>query len=363
MATPQRRTKRRNNQAQPQAQNQPHRQQEYYQKGTDYEADYQDRQPPSMNNIVDDVNKSVLRRYWPDIKTILTIAPFVELYVFIPEMQKWEKTGKGGTVFVCELTSSDPGIQRFSVVMLNRRGLDNFATEIKSTQDVEITDELMINVMGGDEGDNSIYGLWIHAEPETSTARARELTVQKIMEVAESAERSRKSVLDRMAEEERLTERMQDDDVEELEAENGYDTGTSNAKNEQSGAPMGRQLSLSHLFDRQKAQDSGLNVDNHQSSGQPLTYPSEHRIQVTQTTQNREQHNLEGQQSLTPPTTTAQVPAPQFRIHPDTDFFRSGPDFTPPIQEQGGRGAGHGVSVNGGNALLEDMFRRQRAGQ
>lgn len=372
MATPQRKTKRRNNQAQPQAQYQPH-QQQHYQQVTDYETDYQEHQPPKMVRDNDQINISVLRRHWPDINTILSTAPYAELYVFSPEDQGWEKAGKGGTLFICTLTSSDPDILRYSAVMLNRKGLDNFAVEIKSTNDVELTADLFIYVKGGDGEDANIYGLWVHGEPNTSTAQTRELTAAKIMEVAASTEASRKNALERTAEEERLRERMQDKEQEEQKEDDGYTTEELEVEDERPSAPMGRQLSLSQLFDKQRAQDSGFNAQNDQRLRQSLTYPSGHTqggtyhsggptVSTIQVGGNREEQELEELEELTPPAALAQVSTPQFQTAPDTDFFRSGPKFTP-VQEQSGQGAGHGVPVNGGNALLEDMFRRQRAGQ
>lgn len=322
-----------------------------------------------MTRSNDEINIKVLRRHWPDIDRVLSIAHFVEVYVFSLEKQKWEKAGKAGTLFVCALTSDDPEIERFSLVILNRRGLENFAAEIKSTNDVEITDELMININGGDE-DANIYGLWIHAEPDTSTAQTRELNAEKIMELAARAEASRKNALERIPEE-RVRERTQDEDQEEQEEENGYTTQNVEVEEEHPSAPMGRQLSLSQLFDRQRTQENGFSLHNHQSSRQPLTYHSGHthytsgKTPLTQknTQRDGEQQELEGREEVAPPTAPAQVSTPQFQSHPDTDFFRSGPKFTPPVQEQSGQGAGHGVPVNGGNALLEDMFRRQRARQ
>lgn len=375
MAAPQRKTRRRNNQAQPQAQDQPHQQHQYYQQGTDYETDYQEHQPPTMARSNDQINISVLRRHWPDINTILSTAPYAELYVFSSEEQKWEKAGKGGTLFVCTLTSPDPDILRYSAVMLNRKGLDNFAAEIKSTNDVELTEDLMIYVKGGDGEDANIYGLWIHTEPNTSTAQTRQLNAEKIMECAAAAEATRKTALERMAEEERLRERMQDEEQEEQEEDYGNTTEALEVEEEHSSVPIGKQLSLTQLFDSQRAQDRGFNVHSHQTSRQPLTHPSGHaqdgayytkedgnELSTTQIENNGESQKLEDLENLTPPAAPAQILIPQFQTAPDTDFFRSGPKFTP-VHEQSGQGAGHGVPVNGGNALLEDMFRRQRAGQ
>lgn len=364
MATPQRKTKRRNNQAQPQAQppqqQQQEQQQAYYQQITDYETDYPD-QPPPMERTNEDLNIKVLRRHWPDINIILSIAPFAELYVFSPEARKWEKSGQAGTLFVCALTSHDPEIERYSVVILNRRGLENFAAEIKSTDDVEITEEFVI-VKDGDEEDAKIYGLWIFTEPEPdSTAHARVINAGVIEEVAGRAEASRKRALERIAEEKRLRERMQD---EEQEQGNGYNAEESEIEEEGRGAAMGRQLNLSQLFNRQREQDSGFSVHNHQSEMASLDEAQQnlpYLIEIQTENFTAQTHHEPVQ--LTPPTQApAQVPTPQFQTHPDTDFFRSGPKFTPQ-QEQSGHGAGHGVPVDGGNALLEDMLRRQRAGQ
>lgn len=127
-------------------------------------------------------------------------------------------------MFVCSLYSHsnndqmhlhmEEGLQRYSVVVLNRRGMDNFSLELVSSDDVEITPEYVIlqgppkspdpdtGMEGGTAGleeeeaqERVIYGLWIFAEPEpSSTSQMREVNARLIQDCAVRAEESRAAV-------------------------------------------------------------------------------------------------------------------------------------------------------------------------
>ena len=88
---------------------------------SDYETDVPQvdvpRPPPRSN---EQLNLSVLQRHYPDITSLLYVASYTVLYVFSLESNTWEKTGIEGTLFVCQLTPSPIGADRFSVVILNR---------------------------------------------------------------------------------------------------------------------------------------------------------------------------------------------------------------------------------------------------
>lgn len=151
--------------------------------------------PPVRSN--EELNLSVLQRHSPAVTQILSVAPFAVVYLFSPESQQWEKYGIEGTLFVCQLQPETiPGnpvvVERYSVVILNRKGLDNFATELYSASDVEITEQYVILQVMAEDGTPQIFGLWIFSEPEpASTAQSRVINAQIIQECATRAENSR----------------------------------------------------------------------------------------------------------------------------------------------------------------------------
>lgn len=202
---------------------------------SDYETDAPQvdvPRPPRRSN--EQLNLSALQRHYPDITSLLHVASYTVLYVFSLTTNTWEKTGIEGTLFVCQLTPSPIGADRFSVVILNRRALENFDMEITTESDIEITAEYII--LQGDQ----IYGLWVFSEPTpSSTAGARDETVEKILALARQADESRRAL--------------------EQVAVNG----SSAAQQADGGVAMGRQLSLRELFGQQREQDAAWSVHNH----------------------------------------------------------------------------------------------------
>jgi hypothetical protein len=180
--------------------------------------------PPPRSN--EELNFSVLRRIYPDLSSILHVAPYAALYTFNLENQQWEKVGIEGTLFICHLAPSPVAADRFSVAILNRRGLDNFYLELTSEEETEITDPYVI--LQGDQ----VYGIWIFAEPPpASTADCRTETAAKIVECAQQARLSRENAA------------------------------------EPASAPMGRQLSLRDLFGQ-------TNVQQNMSMQMPTQMPT-----------------------------------------------------------------------------------------
>ncbi|KAI9712878.1 MAG: hypothetical protein M1812_006747 [Candelaria pacifica] len=199
--------------------------------------------PPARTNA--ELNLSALRRHNPAVASLLSIAPYAVVYIFSPTSQQWEKSGIEGTLFVCQLRPSDTGAERYTVMLLNRRGLENFEAELLKGADVEITEDYVI--LRANDGEH-IYGLWIFSEPEpSSTANTRAINAQIIQDCALRAEASTRSV-------------MQNSQQENIKPDcNAEDTEEDGA----GGVPMGRQLSLRELFGQQREQDSGWSVKNH----------------------------------------------------------------------------------------------------
>ena len=144
----------------------------------------------SVQNKNDDLNLKVVNRHYPAVRAILSIAPYAVIYAFSPSTSGWEKSGIEGTLFICELFPSVEGTQGYSVVVLNRRGLENFAMELRTADDVEVTDEYIILQNREENEDHpQIIGLWIFAEPPpSSTAEARTANAHLIKACATQAE-------------------------------------------------------------------------------------------------------------------------------------------------------------------------------
>lgn len=271
----------------------------------------------------------MLRRYEPDVLSIISTAPYAVLYVFVQEDQTWEKSGIEGTLFVTACTPDAQGAERFRVIVLNRRGLDNFSSELSSPEDVDVTEEYII-IKGdvseaehdpdyNDEGPQ-IYGLWIFSEPPpSSTAQMRDFIGQIIVQCADRAAESRKLIA------EHQTAQL----AQEL-----ANSQTSPGVMDSAGADTQRQLSLLELFGRSRAQDSGSITNNHYTATHvPFSGP--------------------------PP--VQGIPAPQtakamFTTNSDTEFFRTGTTPNPrPPQSNGSHTGMGGTSIN-----VSDLFKPQK---
>lgn len=231
--------------------------------------------PPQRTNT--ELNLTVLRRYVPDIEHIVAIAPFSAVYTFSPETQQWEKCGVEGTLFVCQLTGA-----RYTVVIPNRKSLDNFITELLSADDVEITEQYVILQATGEDGTPQIYGLWIFSDESESQTSTREYIAQTIQSCAMQAQSARESAS--VADENGYSE------------EDGYGVdGTTQMQRQ-----MGEEQAVS--------EQAGQRLDLLQLFGKLAVQPSE---------QIQNQPELPG-----PPQVSAQPV--RFPSTADTDFFRGG---------------------------------------
>ncbi|KAJ4302000.1 hypothetical protein N0V88_002131 [Collariella sp. IMI 366227] len=135
----------------------------------------QSQQPPRDNM---DISLTVLRRYQPDIRSILAIAANAVAYNFLEATQEWEKHGAEGTLFVCEqepvTAPTGQVLPRACVFVLNRRSMENLVVDLLRVTDCEVVGELMVfrlqqdeaaaaGIMGRRMG-KRILGLWIHAD-------------------------------------------------------------------------------------------------------------------------------------------------------------------------------------------------------
>ncbi|KAF2404187.1 PH domain-like protein [Trichodelitschia bisporula] len=197
--------------------------------------------PNPHSSSITALNLAVLQRHYPSITSVLATSHFVVLYIFKPSLSNWEKSAIEGTMFICQLAPDDLGADHFNVVILSRRGLENFEARLRSPEDIDVTDEYVI-LKGDSETDPHIYGLWIFAEPPpSSTANARTDAARAILDAATRARDSR------TAAEERARSLA--------EGANGF----------AHAGPQGRSLSLRELFGQQREADAGFAVHNHHS--------------------------------------------------------------------------------------------------
>ena len=215
--------------------------------------------PPPQSRTNDELNLSVLRRHHPDISAILSIAPYAVLYEFHPHPEpSWNKSGVEGSLFVCQLT---PGAQlhedRYTALVLNRRGLENFEAELREGDNsgIEITEEYVI-VSLEREGVQKIYGIFIFSEgPGSSTEQTRALNADLMKRCAVQAGLSLKHAEAAAAEALPLPR-------------NGHVRGRGPSAEETGGRmPVERQESLQELFGRQRAEDASWSVRVHSPEG------------------------------------------------------------------------------------------------
>ncbi|KAL8838013.1 MAG: hypothetical protein Q9205_003959 [Flavoplaca limonia] len=142
--------------------------------------------PPQRTNA--ELNLSVLQRHLPSTTSIISIAPYAVVYLFTSTLQSgpaWEKSGIEGTLFVCQ-QSPDPvnGRERYSVVVLNRKGLNDFICPLSGDIDYEAGYIILRSTRDEGEEEN-IWGLWIFEEDEgSSTAGMREVNAKIIQDCA-----------------------------------------------------------------------------------------------------------------------------------------------------------------------------------
>ena len=149
--------------------------------------------PAISTNTDADLNLAVLQRYLPSTVSIEFLAPYAVIYIFNITAQAWERSGIEGSLFVVRLR--DEG---HAVVVLNRRGLDNFVLHLQSAGEVDLTDEYIIlqgngtnnaGNGGGIADEQKVYGLWIFEEERGSTKGVRAACGKCITECAENAGR------------------------------------------------------------------------------------------------------------------------------------------------------------------------------
>ena len=223
-----------------------------------YHSDYPIKAPPP-NRTNEELNLSVLKRHSPQTTSILSIAPYAVVYEFSPLPQpEWTKIGVEGSLFICELTPGPYGEDRYSAIVLNRRGLDNFEAELREGENagVEITGEYVI-ISFKEAHEQKIYGVYIfHDGPGTSTENAQKLNGELMKSLADHAGASRQAAEAAAS-------------AATAQHTNGHIQEAGRALNDQQANAPGssQQISLQQLFGQQRAADAAFSVREHQYDG------------------------------------------------------------------------------------------------
>lgn len=130
-------------------------------------------------------NLKVLQRHEPLTESIVSIAPFAVVYTYSQTSESWDKCGIEGTLFITKLLPHRSGSERYSVLILNRLGLNNFSYELTNPKDVELSDEEFIILNDLDEqGQVMVHGIWLFSDPSSTERKTAEITVQVMGECA-----------------------------------------------------------------------------------------------------------------------------------------------------------------------------------
>ena len=243
---------------------------------SDYESDnaaYLSDLPasrPPQPRTNDELNLTVLRRHRPEVASILSIAPYAVIYEFNPQPEPtWNKSGIEGSLFICQLTPGPRlGEDRYTAIVLNRRGMENFDAELREADKtgVEIKDDYVI-ISLVEHGVQKIFGVFIFSEgPGSSTEKTRKLNAELMKQCAIQASSSLKTA-----------------EAAAAEALPGQKNGHAHS-NEPSvqdaalGVPMGRQTSLQELFGRQRVEDASFSVRVHSPTGRGHTDGMEQQL-------------------------------------------------------------------------------------
>lgn len=232
-------------------QQEPSQDQQHYEP---YDPSYYNNEPTSPEDPAAHLNLLVLRRHNPEITDILCIATFATVYSFSFQTGEWDKTGIEGPLFVvrlapaqtparhasdneldeeCEQDAEDAEDaeekERYSIIVLNRKHLDNFTVPIRDPSALDLTEEhIQILAERSDSSDalqphiestgsgpdpekTVAYGMWIWNEAGKSTEGAREHVANTVVECARRAfdSRMRGEESRRRRREERLARRQQ----------------------------------------------------------------------------------------------------------------------------------------------------------
>ena len=249
---------------------------------------------PAPTHLTAQMNLSVLKRYSPQITSIVTTASYAVVYIFNTATVTWDRLDIEGTLFIVALDGACPpsslmemrtrhhrpqkqqepsGPEEYQLIILNRRNLDNFIIPLTSPEDVESTDKFVIfrsrtrcgaidpQIQQGGEMMSAAqepvaYGLWVWGEIDT-VAGDKERIEKIVRELSERVLKGKSITAGVRANTEH---RGLPPTQVAPQASQGYeDNGGSNSDdpgNSGGGVPMNNQsISLTHLFNQQRKED------------------------------------------------------------------------------------------------------------
>ncbi|CUS10060.1 unnamed protein product [Tuber aestivum] len=139
---------------------------------------------PPQSRTIPDVNHTVLSRYLPRLQKILSLASYAVLYTYNHESGIWQKSNTEGSLFICSLSPTQPQQQEeYTIILLNRRGLQNFIYALTDPGNIEYAEGGDYVMLQGEE-EKIVYGIWVYAQPGTSSEGDRTKVAEWVKDCA-----------------------------------------------------------------------------------------------------------------------------------------------------------------------------------
>ncbi|RPB04046.1 PH domain-like protein [Choiromyces venosus 120613-1] len=142
---------------------------------------------PPQSRTIPDVNHTVLSRYLPRLQKILASASYAVLYTYSHESGTWQKSNTEGSLFICSLALTTPPTtsqEEYTIILLNRRGLQNFTYALTDPGNIEYTEGGEYVMLQNEEDEKIVYGIWVYAPPGTSSEGDRTKIAEWVKECA-----------------------------------------------------------------------------------------------------------------------------------------------------------------------------------
>ncbi|KPI36959.1 uncharacterized protein AB675_6014 [Cyphellophora attinorum] len=145
---------------------------------SDYDSAYNSDMPthdPPPQRTQDELNLKVLKIHNPDVVDVLSIIKYATMYEFKfedPSNPGWVKLNIEGSLFMCQLTPGQYGEDQYSVILLNRKDIDNFTAPLLEVSNggVKIQDPYIIISFADQAGQQKIYGVHVFSDKAEEAA-------------------------------------------------------------------------------------------------------------------------------------------------------------------------------------------------
>jgi hypothetical protein len=113
-----------------------------------------------------------------------------------PSNPGWVKLNIEGSLFMCQLTPGQYGEDRYSVILLNRKDIDNFTAPLLEVSNggVKIQDPYIIISFADQAGQQKIYGVHVFSDKAEEAAELLHQHGNLMVALAAHAGVSRKSM-------------------------------------------------------------------------------------------------------------------------------------------------------------------------